>query len=744
MARKYQLITELYQTTLKEITTTQRTWRDFLRSGCYNYKCRFDEQVLIYAQRPDAKAVLEIERWNKLFGRWVNRGATGIAVFDDTHNGRARLKHYFDISDTHPGRFTRSVPLWEMQERYEDEVIEALENSFGELDDKTDLISVLCKVAANVVEDNYQDYYQELLACREDSFLEELDDLNVKVFFQSALESSVSYMLLERCIGGNINQYDQDMDFSTVSSFNTRETATALGIATSDMTEMVLKEVARTIRDIEKRERSTDRTFDDPKQNEYPISKQKEEHSERSFEYETDIQPAGRLQSAEPTAAPRVGDSPWEIRIDAPDVSERELQSDLHESADIRETEPSSDGDPADSTDQISTVDGADGENRGVDRGTQSQRPDEMGGAAEQYPAGSRGTGTGGTDLQLNEEQADAGGDELPAFLNEKLISGIIANKDDDLIFKKSQIELFFSLHPDEEERAQYLKSAYQDRYTEILVDGQRVGYKPQEDGLLIWKGAYLSRSEESLFSWAVVAELTGQLIDQKEYFINTNIKKLKSQSGQQMSLFDYGDFIDQSAEPDGQFSLVKNFGISQQVIDEALCLGGNEPKCLERITAYFAKDYPLEQNAEFLQNEYGRDGKGFYSGEQPISIWFDEKGIRIAKGKTIEGNQATVLTWEDCAKRIRELLDMGRYVPQSILDHAVRNERQDIAASLWYMVQDFSDEARTENLLPTVLEIYQGRGGFPDNTVKIVELLEDSQTVKYPDSGAGRFYEGI
>lgn len=730
MARKYQLITELYQTTLKEITATQRIWRDFLRSGCYNYKCRFDEQVLIYAQRPDAKAVLEIERWNKLFGRWVNRGAAGIAVFDDSHNGRARLKHYFDISDTHPGWFSRTVPIWRMQERYEDEVIEALENSFGSLEDKDSLDAVLLKVVSNVVEDNYQDYYQELLACRDDSFLEELDDRNVKVFFQSALESSVSYMLLKRCIGDSINKYEQDMDFSAVSSFNTRETATALGIATSDMAEMVLKEVARTIRDIEKRERNGDRTFDDFTQSEYPISKQKEDHSERSFEYGTDIQPAGRLQSAEPTAAPRVGDSPWEIRIDAPDVSERESQSDLHESADIRETEQSSDGDRADSTDQISTVDGADGEKRGADRGTQSQRPDEMGGIAEQYPAGSGGTDTGGIDLQLNEEQTDAGGEELPAFLDEKLISEIIANKDDDLMFKKSQIELFFSLHQDEGERAQYLKSAYHDRYTEILAGDQRVGYRPQEDGLLMWKGAYPSRSEESLFSWGVVVELTGQLINQKEYFVNTNIKKLKSQSGQQMSLFDYGDFSDQRSVPDGQFSLVRNLGISQQVIDEALCLGGNEPKCLERITAYFAKDYPLEQNAGFLQKEYGRDGKGFYSGEQPISMWFDEKGIRIAKGKTAEGNQATVLTWEECAKRIRELLDMGRYVPKSVLDHAAINERQDIAASLWYTVQDFSDEARAENLLPTVLEIYQGRGGFPDNTAKIEELLEDSEKV--------------
>lgn len=735
MATKYQLITELYQSTLDGMTSTQEAWQDFLRSACNNYKCRFDEQVLIYAQRPDAKAVLEIERWNKLFGRWVNRGSTGIAVFDDTHNGRSRLKHYFDISDTHAGRFSRSVPMWQMEKSYEDEVIETLENSFGTLEFKESLDTALTSAVSNVLEDNYQDYLDELLTCRDDSFLEELDERTVKVYFKNALEDSVSFMLLERCLGNAATEYVQDMDFSLIHNFNTRGTINALGIATSDMAEMLLKEVSLTISSIQKREQTTNRTFDNFKESDYSVNKQQSQ-PERSFEDGTDLQQTGRLQSAQPSTAPGVGASPWQIRFDAPDIPEGKPQSDLHQPADSGQTEQPSDGNRADGINQTGAADHTDGEGRGRDGADERHRPDEMGGADEQHPAGSGGNDSDRADLQLTDEEQErqteeAGNDsltdsdELPAFLEEALFMGIIANKDDDLIYKKSQIELFFSLHPEETKRAEYLKSAYQDRFTEIFVDGQRVGYKPQEDGLLMWKGAYLSHSEESVLSWGIIAELVSQLIDQKEYFINTDIKALKDQSSQQMSLFDYGDFNTQKSDDNGQLPMFKGFTISQQIIDEALCLGGNEPKSLERICAYFAKDYPLEQNAAFLWQEYKRDGKGFYSGSHLISLWFDENGIRIAEGKTTDSSRITVLSWDDAAKRIRELLDMGRYAPQSVLDSADANEREDLSATLWYHVQDFSEQARDSGLLPTIRESYDSHGGFPDSTAQIKELLK-------------------
>ena len=254
MATKYQLITGLYESTIQAVTNTPAAWTAFLRSACRNYKCRFDEQILIYAQRPDATAVLEIEKWNKQFGRWVNRGATGIAVFDDEHDGRYRLKHYFDISDTHESRFSRRVPIWQMEPHHEEEVMESLENSFGDLEDKSSLAGALISAAKNAALDNMADYLRDLMDSREDSFLEELDDFNVDVEYRTALQNSVAYMLLTRC-GIDADDYFDAHDFRYVIDFNTRSTANALGVASSDIAELCLREIAATERGIFRRRR---------------------------------------------------------------------------------------------------------------------------------------------------------------------------------------------------------------------------------------------------------------------------------------------------------------------------------------------------------------------------------------------------------------------------------------------------------------------------------------------------------
>ena len=241
---KYQLITQAYNTTLKQVAKPDE-WMRFMRSACRNYKCRFDEQILIYVQRPDATAVLEIEKWNKQFGRWVNKGATGIAVFDDEHNGNYRLKHYFDIADTHESRFSRHVPLWQMEPQYEADVIENLENSFGELEDTSTLADALISAAKNAVDDNITDYLSELMNICEDSFLEDLDELNVEVEYQTALRNSVAYMLMTRC-GIDGEAYFDFEDFQHVVDFNTLQTVNALGIAASDIAESCLREISAT------------------------------------------------------------------------------------------------------------------------------------------------------------------------------------------------------------------------------------------------------------------------------------------------------------------------------------------------------------------------------------------------------------------------------------------------------------------------------------------------------------------
>ena len=721
MAILYKALTELYRETQRKVTAPSE-WQAFLAAACRNYRLTFDEQLLVYAQRPDATAVLEIERWNRQFGRWVNRGANGIAVFDGEHTGKPRLKYYFDISDTHEARFPRPVPIWTVREEYAPDIIETLENSFGELEHKEDLGAALLSAAKNAVEDNMPDYLSELKSLTEGSFLEELDGLNLEVEYRRAVQNSIGYMLLGRC-GLDPSEYFEDEDFRDVTDFNTPQTLNALGVAAGDISQMCLSAISRTVLALQRQPKKENRTFETQPQIQYAVTEQKTTQPERSFEYGRDhIHETGRLQPAEPAAAPGGAGSPWEIRIASEAVPQGAPQDHLHEPVDQRETLQPSGGDPAERPAPDGGNRSADGEGPGRDGGTESQRPDEMGADDEQHPERGGGNSAGGADLQLKDEpEESAGGEQLPALLDEKQIMAVIANKDDDLKYKKQQIELFFSVHPDEQERAEYLKSAYQDRFTEIIADGQRLGYRPQEDGLLMWEGAYLSRTKESVFSWDLVAGWTARLIDKKEYFIQTDIPRLPTQEGQQMSLFDFAAF-QQPARTEGaaQPSVFPHPALPQQVIDEALCIGSNHKHSRLIICAYFKKDKP--DNARFLAEHYGENGAGFYLNGKKYALWYNAEGIRIAEGESVQRSSAALIPWEQAAARIRELLDLGRYMPQSELDQVDRHEVNALADRLLLMFRDIEDEDK--RFFPSLRAVYDKPGGFPEASEEIAGLL--------------------
>ena len=721
MAILYKALTELYRETQRKVTAPSE-WQAFLAAACRNYRLTFDEQLLVYAQRPDATAVLEIERWNRQFGRWVNRGANGIAVFDGEHTGKPRLKYYFDISDTHEARFPRPVPIWTVREEYAPDIIETLENSFGELEHKEDLGAALLSAAKNAVEDNMPDYLSELKSLTEGSFLEELDGLNLEVEYRRAVQNSIGYMLLGRC-GLDPSEYFEDEDFRDVTDFNTPQTLNALGVAAGDISQMCLSAISRTVLALQRQPKKENRTFETQPQIQYAVTEQKTTQPERSFEYGRDhIHETGRLQPAEPAAAPGGAGSPWEIRIASEAVPQGAPQDHLHEPVDQRETLQPSGGDPAERPAPDGGNRSADGEGPGRDGGTESQRPDEMGADDEQHPERGGGNSAGGADLQLKDEpEESAGGEQLPALLDEKQIMAVIANKDDDLKYKKQQIELFFSVHPDEQERAEYLKSAYQDRFTEIIADGQRLGYRPQEDGLLMWEGAYLSRTKESVFSWDLVAGWTARLIDKKEYFIQTDIPRLPTQEGQQMSLFDFAAF-QQPARTEGaaQPSVFPHPALPQQVIDEALCIGSNHKHSRLIICAYFKKDKP--DNARFLAEHYGENGAGFYLNGKKYALWYNAEGIRIAEGESARRSSAALIPWEQAAARIRELLDLGRYMPQSELDQVDRYEVNALADRMLLMFRDI--EAEDKRFFPSLRAVYDKPGGFPEAAEEIAGLL--------------------
>ncbi len=401
MAAKYQLITELYQRTGAAVSRNPQAWQNFLSSACRNYKCRFDEQLLIFPQRPDATAVTTLETWNKQFKRWVNKDSKGIAVFD-TKGRRNTLKYYFDISDTHEGYYnSRPVPIWQMNERYEQAVIERLSDRFGDLEVK-DLGEALMQTAQNAVEDNLPDYLAQLKDCTQDSFLEELDDFNVEVMYKRLAVNSVAFMLMSRC-GLDTGDYFETEDFSDIINFNTPATINAIGLAASDISEMALREISQTVRNVQIAEKSQNRTFAQPARNQYDIGRKQPERSndnERNHLHET-----GGLPYSRPNITDRARNSAWQIRYDAQELSGAEQAGNLPQSADIGQTERTSLSDRTDRTPEIGASDEAALRGTGRDGGTERESTDAVGRTDEQYPQSSGGSHLERIDLQLEESE---------------------------------------------------------------------------------------------------------------------------------------------------------------------------------------------------------------------------------------------------------------------------------------------------------------------------------------------------
>lgn len=651
MARKYNLITELYGETLKQLTDNYENWTAFLRSACYNYKCQFDEQVLIYAQRPSATAVLELEDWNKKFGRWVNKGATGIAVFDDEHNGNSRLKHYFDISDTHESRISHPVPIWNMREDYEAEVMEGLENAFGELESKDDLAAALICAAHNATADNMPDYLRELMYVKDNSFLGDLDDFNVEVSFRGLVQNSVAYMFLHRC-GLNASEYLTAEDFQGLFDFSTPETLNILGIATSDIAEMGFREIASTVNNLQKSKKPPIRTFAESEKIQYPESTKENTNSERSFDDGTDLYKTGRLQSPESvTATRKSGNSPWEVRLASQTIPQGEPQAAVRQSADNGQAERSPDGNRADSHREDGASDRADEKIAGRDGTAQSDRPNGVGGLDKQHQALSGGNHPERADLRL--EYYDRGTEDksLPFFHSDEKIKGLLLTTPH-LKASKSDIAAFYALHSDDNERTEYIKSIFNNDYTEILLaDDSRVGYKTMQNVLHMWEGSYLSRTSQGYYDWGVIANYFQGMILLGE--LRDTSKPIPSMDGQ-MELFAKAE---EAAKP----AQTSAFVFSQEIIDYAVCRGAHSD------SRY--RIYEMFQNGTSHKEieKYIKSGQGI-GGSSPILIGtgindnHDGKGLLLTRGFGKEAPHI-LLTWTQVTKRIGELIKADRYL---------------------------------------------------------------------------------
>ena len=713
MASKFQFITELYRATLAELTGDYESWTGFLRSACYNYKCPFDEQVLIYAQRPNATAVLELEKWNRQFGRWVNAGATGIAVMDEAH-GKGRLKHYFDITDTHTTPASRAVPLWSMEESYTERVIETLEATFGTLAEKDNLPDAILSASRNAVADNVQDYLRDMLDCRGGSMLEELDALNVEVTYRRALQSSVAYMLLTR-LSLPTMAYLLPEDFEDIYSFDTPTTINALGIATSDIAEMGLREISRTVMQARR-----EQFFAKDAQIGYDaVKEQNNAEKERIAEHGSDLQSAGGLSPAEPAAAPRGGGAPGQVRGVEKAVHQEAPQGAVYKSQDQRSVGGTSGGDRDGGGEDGDAAGGADGENRGRDGGTESRRSPALDGADEQPEAQRGGNGAERPDLQLNSTDENAGSAELPAFLNEHLIEAILL---DDGGRKHTRQEIFahFQANRDIATRTEFLKNSYNDIWVEVLAgaDKVRVGYHAEKDGLLMWEGSYLSRTAESVFSWGVVTEMTENLIERGAYKIKLGLQNAPVMA-EQMSLFGMGGgtaVYEVPEEPRSE-DLFPTRTVPQAVIDQTLYTAGNSRGSVERIAVFYMRQCSEAECVAFLRREFGTEnGRGIEYEGKKYAVWFMEDGIHLAQGDSVRtGYCRTTVTWEQASARILELLEAGTYLSALELEQAQDKVLLEMGDALLMTARDLTQGGRAQGLFPQTLAIHDQRKGYPE-----------------------------
>ena len=680
MPSKLQIIKEMAAREALSITSNTERFMAFLHTAANNYKYDFQEQLLIHAQKPDATACAEIDTWNKL-GRWVNKGTRGIALLID-RDVPYKLRYVFDLSDTN-SRAGREVSLWQLQDRYLEDVKEALSNSFGEATDTGDFRSFLMQIAEYAVNDNLDDYVATLTAVKGNSLLEELDELNTKQWLRQTLISSVGYMLMTRC-GLDANELYTFEDFAHVLDFNTHETIGVLGVAASDISEMVLREIEVTVRAIQRDEKSNARTFANKEENRY--HEDRKTKTERRTDHETDLYNAGRLSTPESgsTGGPK-GGQVWNAAAQLPAAPQ---ESTVHRDAVGGQAERTSEGSgPAGQHDAGKPVI-EDVQGTGRDGGVESEGSDVVGPADEQPPTFSRGSGSEGTDLQLSGRNGNFNWDV--DYFYQDLEKNELLRTSERLKDHRVEIAAFFASHPDRKERGDFLKRYFNNTFIEqILSNGQRVGYRAYDDMLHLWRGAYLTREREVYMQWwSVASRIEGMLL--MDTWLDAGEKPLPTEAEQKQIIY-------HAQSKDGP-----GFDIPQAAIDYVLMRGSSFSQGKLRIFEQFQKNETKEANIAFLKQEYGTGG---YSDAIPGSgIWedHDAKGIRLHRfsSRDKEENAEFILKWPAIEKRIRELITANRYLspkekeayPQHLRDAEERRQRYALVEEFRSIIYDYND----------------------------------------------------
>ena len=696
---------KLYKDTINSITQTEENWLTFLDSISWHFKYDFADQILIYAQRPEARAVAELEEWNEKVHRWVNKDAKFIFVLSKDDNSQYPFRLVFDVADTHNYKGT-PYKLWSVKPEYEKKIIETLETTFGGECESESLAENIIANAYTMVTDNLQDYLSIIHEHKKGTVLENLPNNEIENISLLTIWASVSYMMMTRC-GINAREKINIQEFSFIKSFNNDKIITAIGTAISDIAEMGLREIAKTVVNLQNQEKNINRTFVRNQKQEYSNNKEIEKGGTENGENR--IQTSRGLSSTKSSNGEREN-TKWQIRKNEATLPKESQESRLFDIIDGQELEQGINRNTRESNTNGTTDSREISKTRGDNRRIESTRPNEMDRTNEQLQDDSRRTDNERTNIQLKNIWTADSNSNIKTFDDNETIEKILKEAPD-IIKAKEPLEVFFRFN-DRENSKEYIKKLLGEAYTEYEIDNNiRVGYKSYENGLYMWKGKYLNRTEECFKNWEEITDyFVSDILLQKNDEIT---KELPTESEQKQNI--------------AEVENTSVFSFSQEEIDNALTIGSGVVNGKFRIYEYLSRGLSSNENANFLKQEYGIGGTS--ENEDGISKWYDSKGMTLSKG--FGDNAPTLkLSWKQVEKRIRELISIDRYLSETQKDEYYdwldANGITEDNAEKQIKDEDYKLAERLHNYLLNY-DIVSYHNNFPlDNTVEQnIELLK-------------------
>ena len=762
--RKYDLISALSAETSREVARNEESWKKYLNTASRLYKYPFKDQLLIYAQRPDATACASIEIWNEKMHCWVNKGAKGIALLDEEGSPYTGLRYVFDISDVHKARRIGRFPqLWEMREEHQEAVLNRLEGIYGDTNKEAGFVDRIREIASRIAQDCYGELASDMEYLKEGSFLEELDELNIAVRVRETLADSISYMVLKRC-GIDDADLAEEIQFPYIHEFNTVETLSHIGDSISDLSKPVLMEIGKAIgaydRAYARNEASknlVEKGLANTVDTRYNALKRKSETQdvkpttqtgsagERGNNDESDLREKRGLSDTDVTDGRAAGGDTDEVRADEEELFTGTQEGSLHRTSVEREAERASSDHSGTGRAENGAADSTDGESGGRDGGTESSRSDEMGGDDEQHQALGGGNRAERAGIQPVKEETenkelaepDNGESALSGFSlsGEEIINrhwaeiekGIL-QFDEFMVHKCPDIAGVMLFEPDKEKQTEYIKNSYRHKeFTEFYVGEERAGYRADENGLTVWKGNYLSRTAEASVSWETVRDSIAFYMEKGEYLKEGQIPQWEepkeTEVYQQLSLFptieeQIGTI--EAAQAGEKYIMPAAFSLPQEQLEAILRTGGGQNNSRSRIYAKYQQGKTPEEMAEFLKNEYKTTGKGFDFGDNPISVWFSESGMGIGYGMSAKENPVAVMGWTEIEGVVRSMVEQGSYmgVNEVFLVDAI--ERQRVSNDLFHFFRDGIGEV-PENI---PIKSYN----YPESMTNLCDLLSTQE----------------